>query len=265
MSAEWPIRELELTRFGDRVAAVAVDALADGKLGQASRTDFYRAFIACGGTEDLSRVKTSCAVFAGACLHWAGRPARLPRYPASGATSISSWLAGPLAGWHAYGHEECRPERGAVFYVEADSNPNNNHVGVLVDELAPGVWLTAEGGGGDGTECKFTWRRWGLGWDSRRIRGLWLPAEMDRVGLPPPKPGALPPPEFPIIYADVRRDVVKRWQQRLLAWDPKCLPKYGADGGYGNECAAATLRFQGAKGLPLDGNHVTLETWDAAG
>ena len=264
--SDWPIAIDAAAPFGARVAQCAIAALADGKLSDTSRTDFYRQFIACGGSEDLSRVKTSCAVFAGAVLHWAGRPARLPRYPASGVTSITSWLAG-LSGastaWRSYGQPGCLPEPGAIFYVEADSNAANNHVGVLVAELAPGVWLTAEGGGGDGTECKFGCRRWGLGWDARRLRGLWVPGLMDRVGAPPAAPG-VELPAFPIVRSDPRRDVVRRWQLRLLARDPACLPRYGADGGYGAECAAATAKLQTACGLPVDGDHVNLATWEAA-
>src|SRR5678816_3405066 len=86
---DWPVAVDPNAPFGARVAQCAIAALADGRLSDTNRTDFYRQFIACGGAEDLARVKTSCAVFAGAVLHWAGRPAKLPRYPASGPTSVS--------------------------------------------------------------------------------------------------------------------------------------------------------------------------------
>lgn len=265
--SEWPIKVDPTLPMGARIAAVALQSVADGKLSQAHRLDFYRAFVACGGTEQLIPIKgTTCAVYAGAVLHWAGRLAKLPRYPVSGPTSITSWLnglSGSSPAWRSYGHAQCVPVPGAIFYVESDSNPLNNHVGVLVAELAPGLWLTVEGGKGDGSECSIGLRRWGLGWDSRRLRGLWLPQWLDHVSAPPAAPG-LALPAFPIVKGDARRETVKRWQRRLLAWDPACLPRYGADGGYGLETVTATARLQKQKGLPEHGETCDLGTWEAA-
>lgn len=262
--SEWPIQVDAAAPFGERLAQVAIGALADGKLSASTRLDFYRQFVACGGSEVLIPIKgTTCAVFAGAVLHWAGRLARTPRYRSP--TSITSWLnglSGSSPAWASIGNPRCVPCVGAIFYVEADSNPLNNHVGVLVRELALGVWLTAEGGAGDGSECKFGCRRWGPTWDTRRLRGLWLPDAMDHVGAPPAPPG-LELPAFPIVKSDPRREAVTRWQRRLLARFPKALPKYGADGGYGDETVVATMMARTSFGLSGDGASVDLALWEA--
>lgn len=259
--------------MGERIAQVAISVLAGGMLSAAKRTSVWVAFAACGGKEKLIPIKgTTCAVFAGAVLHWAGRAAKLPRYPAVGATTIGTWLNGLTRyskSWRPWGHAECVPEPGAITYVEADSNPLNNHVVVLclqiAPDLEPDLWLCAEGGGGaDGSEVKFTVRRWGeTTWDSRRLRGLWLPNELDGVG-DPPAPEKLPDPAFPLGPGSNREDV-KRWQDRLISvFGPSILPKYGADGGWGTETFAATVKAQKAYDLPETGR-VDRVTWEALG
>lgn len=45
------------------------------------------------------------------------------------------------------------------------------------------------------------------------------------------------------------------WQQALLRWDPSCLPKYGADGDWGQESKMALIKFQKAKGLYITAMH----------
>lgn len=46
---------------------------------------------------------------------------------------------------------------------------------------------------------------------------------------------------------------VKAMQEKLLAWNPDCLPKYGADGDFGAETMSAVKAFQEAAGLPVTG------------
>ena len=46
---------------------------------------------------------------------------------------------------------------------------------------------------------------------------------------------------------------VTAMQKALLAWDAKCLPKYGADGDFGGETEAALRAFQAAENLPVTG------------
>lgn len=46
---------------------------------------------------------------------------------------------------------------------------------------------------------------------------------------------------------------VVEFQSRILAWDPEALPKFGADGDYGDETIAAVKRFQKEQGLDASG------------
>ena len=46
---------------------------------------------------------------------------------------------------------------------------------------------------------------------------------------------------------------VEAMQQRLLKWNPQCLPEYGADGDFGKETEDAVKFFQKGKGLPETG------------
>jgi peptidoglycan hydrolase-like protein with peptidoglycan-binding domain len=46
---------------------------------------------------------------------------------------------------------------------------------------------------------------------------------------------------------------VLRWQRALLADDPACLPKFGADGEVGSEVKAALRVYQARHGLPVTG------------
>ena len=46
---------------------------------------------------------------------------------------------------------------------------------------------------------------------------------------------------------------VKAMQERLLKWNPQCLPEYGADGDFGKETENAVKFFQKGKNLPETG------------
>ena len=46
---------------------------------------------------------------------------------------------------------------------------------------------------------------------------------------------------------------VTAMQKALLAWDAKCLPKYGADGDFGSETEKAVKAFQEAEGMHVTG------------
>lgn len=46
---------------------------------------------------------------------------------------------------------------------------------------------------------------------------------------------------------------VKNLQKFLLWWDPKCLPKYGADSDYGDEVIAAVKKFEKEQKITQDG------------
>lgn len=51
------------------------------------------------------------------------------------------------------------------------------------------------------------------------------------------------------IRASVRNLSDRDWQRALLNWDGGCLPKYGADGAWGNESKYALYQFQKHQGL----------------
>jgi peptidoglycan hydrolase-like protein with peptidoglycan-binding domain len=53
---------------------------------------------------------------------------------------------------------------------------------------------------------------------------------------------------------------VKLLQAELLKWNPKCLPKYGADGDFGKETDTAVRAYQKAHRLEVDGI-VGVRTW----
>lgn len=46
---------------------------------------------------------------------------------------------------------------------------------------------------------------------------------------------------------------VKNWQRDLLKWDSLALPKFGADGDFGDETTKWTLKFQKSVGINVDG------------
>lgn len=84
-------------------------------------------------------------------------------------------------------------------------------------------------------------------------------------GQPAPKTGTAttkpPHVHFTFKYSDVlsvkrplmRGEAVKEWQRALLRWNPKALPRDGADGYFGGEAEAWTKKFQAARGLTVDG------------
>jgi hypothetical protein len=63
-------------------------------------------------------------------------------------------------------------------------------------------------------------------------RHKWLKAEIEGGA------GATVAKKETVEETEAKR-TVKQWQNLLLLWDSKCLPKYGADGDYGKETDAA--------------------------
>ena len=86
---------------------------------------------------------------------------------------------------------------------------------------------------------KGPWAKWGM-----------LPSTMIAYG-DAPRDATAPTP------TGLRRgdygSAVKAMQANLLAWDAKCLPKYGADGDFGAETEKAVKAFQASAGLPVTG------------
>jgi hypothetical protein len=60
-------------------------------------------------------------------------------------------------------------------------------------------------------------------------------------------------------YVEARRKIAPRlqdiydWQTSLLRWDAACLPKYGADGSWGEESKRAVTKFQRAHRIQVTG------------
>ncbi len=186
---------------GERVARCAREALADGPMGCHLRRESYVAFLdrVRGRGSQLSYVRTSCAVFAGSVLGYAGHRLKSP-WRADGTWGITTWLNLHLRG---RGWTDARPGTpvpvGAVFYREYGLNTAGTagHVGVVVEETPDG-WVTAEGGGSpriedvhglspakiratNGTVCRLSdpkdiWARDSMG---RRLLGWWDPAELN--------------------------------------------------------------------------------------
>jgi len=130
-----------------RIARCCDLALHAGPMGNHLRGDFYREFIACGFKQDLGAVRTSCAIFARAVLHWSGRRATHPGKPGSGI--FNGWLEGldmRSPSWVDGAHGE--PVPGAIVYRDYNrATTNMGHVQVLLREAEPGHFWTAEGGG----------------------------------------------------------------------------------------------------------------------
>lgn len=70
----------------------------------------------------------------------------------------------------------------------------------------------------------------------------------DGEQLPPAQPA-----QAALLKQGATGAAVTAMQKLLLKWDPQCLPKWGADGDFGEETAAAVLAFQLAAGVERTG------------
>jgi hypothetical protein len=139
----------------EKIINVCHQALDAGPMGCYIRRDAYKTFTAKGfANNDISVVKTSCAVFVGSVLHWAGRPAKKPSHIGQGI--FNGWLEG-LSMQHAAWEDAVdkqgnrrQPPPGGIFYrAYSKASPGTeSHVGIFIFETTPGMWFTAEGGGG---------------------------------------------------------------------------------------------------------------------
>jgi hypothetical protein len=175
--------------IGERVVRCCAEALAEGPIGEQDRHDFYRDFIACNDelsqerAEQLTGVRTSCAMFVRAVRRWCGGPSTGPYVP--GTPMFKSM--GKVSFAHpAFVANDglSRPSPGDYFYISSAKQSNDGHTGIFVEELLDGVWSTAEGGGGDGTLCRFTERTLVDGKFSDDERTLWGWFDCSMVDLP---------------------------------------------------------------------------------
>jgi hypothetical protein len=242
---------------GERIVAAAHAALDPGPMGSTLRGDFYKKFVSCGYTQDLSHVKTSCAVFVRAVLHSAGR--RVTRPGKIGQGILGGWLEGLTfshPAWEdAVGKDGVKrqPPPGAVFYraYSKRSSGTESHVGILLNEPEPGLWVTAEGGGSgtsedakllttqqiialNGTRCsisKLPKNVWKLDSLSRALVGWWRPELLDKFSDGPAEVITMPPTSDDLITYTGK--YVKEWQT-LLGLNP--------DGKFGKDTLAASKK-----------------------
>ncbi len=175
--------------IGDRIIRCCFEALADGPMGQHQRHDFYREFISCRqekspqDAERLTGVKTSCAMFVRAVRHWCGANPTGPYRPGTGMfvsmgnVSFSHPAFVPCDG-------RSKPKPGDYFYIASTQQSNDGHTGIFIEEIGTNEWRTAEGGGGDGTECRFTNRKIVGKKFQNDGRSLWGWFDCTKVGLP---------------------------------------------------------------------------------
>lgn len=205
-------------------------------MGAYLRREAYVSFLAVWGrAEELSRVRTSCAVFASAVKGHCGGPLTTP-YRADGSWGINAWLALRFSrpAWVPWaGSGEPAPPVGAILYWGSKTG-SNGHVGVVVERLPSGLYRTAEGGGSptaadvatmraagasqtqiaatNGTVCRLSapaGKSLALS-AGRRLAGWWDPRHMgipvtqadkqielrDTEPAPAPPPSSQPPPPW---------------------------------------------------------------------
>jgi hypothetical protein len=181
------IRPGEATR--DRVVRCCEEALTAGPMGEHERHDFYREFISCrqepseAAAEALTGVRTSCAMFVRAVLHWCGGAPQGPYRPGTGMFKSMGNVSFAHPSFVA--HDGARtPQPGDYFYIASSQSSNDGHTGIFLEEESPGLWRTAEGGGGDGTQCRLTERTFAGTSFREDPRRLWGWFDCTKVGLP---------------------------------------------------------------------------------
>ncbi len=202
----------------EKLIEVAHKALDSGPMGAHWRKDFYKKFVGVGRDVDFSKTKTSCAIYIHGVLHFAGRLDHKKDVPGMGI--FDGWLEG-LTYWHPAWEDAKdklgkwrKPPPGAIFYRAYSKNSpgTESHVGMLLFETTPGLWVTAEGGGSpdavldkellapltttqikelNGTVCRISrspkdiFKNDSLG---RALIGWWRPELLDGFTTAPPFP-----------------------------------------------------------------------------
>jgi hypothetical protein len=174
--------------IGDRIVRCCEEGLRDGPMGEKTRHDFYRDFISCrqetspGKAEALTSVRTSCAMFIRAVRHWCGGPPMGPYIPG---TSMFKSMGNVSFAHPAFvPHPSGTPNPGDYFYIASTRQSVDGHTGIFIEHSGGGAWRTAEGGGGDGTLCRFNERRISGSRFSDDGRTLWGWFDCTKVGLP---------------------------------------------------------------------------------
>lgn len=142
------------------------------------------------------------------------------------------------------------PEGAWVYTGTANDHP---HIGTYTGD----GWVTEAQGTRTGvTRTKLSnkkWTYWGLG---KEMKFDFIPGK----GELSPEPNSEPKPVgHPTLKKGSKGEAVVLLQKKLLAKGYK-LPKYGADGDFGNETLKAVKEFQKNNGLGVDGI-VGPKTW----
>jgi len=176
--------------IGARIVRCCEAALNDGPMGEKERHDFYRDFIACNQetsqakAEALTSVRTSCAMFVRAVRQWCGAPASGPYLPGTGMFKSMGNVSFAHPAFVPHSGPN-KPNRGDYFYIASSKQSNDGHTGIFIEEIADGTWRTAEGGGGDGTRCRLTERKFTGSKFAGEPRTVWGWFDCTAVGLPP--------------------------------------------------------------------------------
>src|SRR5262249_18853955 len=80
--------------------------------------------------------------------------------------------------------QDATPNPGDYFYISTQKTTNDGHTGIFIEQNDDGSWTTAEGGGGDGTLCKYAHRKIVGNKFDNDPRTLWGWFDCTRVGLP---------------------------------------------------------------------------------
>jgi len=142
----WTYEPADYLSFGGNAAEAAQEALKDGPFGLFWRRDMARAFQACGQNIDLSGIHTTCAVFASAAWHWAGRKVRT-RKGHIGGPILNGWLEGLNAPGPYWVPNDATsfPETGDIICYGSEPRLIH-HVELSLDKSTDGTILTAHGG-----------------------------------------------------------------------------------------------------------------------
>ena len=172
----------------ERILRCCEQALASGPIGHQQQSELYRNFIACNQEQSvekanaLATVRTSCALFVRAIRQWCGASPAGPYVVSTAMFGSMGNVSFKHPAWLDATTEAPRP--GDYFYIASSQTSVDGHTGIFIAEVSAGVWKTAEGGGGDGTQCRFGQRQIVGSKFANDPRTLWGWFDCEQVGLP---------------------------------------------------------------------------------
>ena len=140
------------------------------------------------------------------------------------------------------------PIGAAIFTGTANDHP---HIGTLVSETCVTEAKGTTAGVVHTPLSNKKWTYWGL---YKGVQYDFIPGQdkpSDPISAPTPSEGA-PAVQYETLRRKSKGDSV-RYMQELLIKAGESLPKFGADGDFGNETLTAVKHFQTTHGLEADG------------